>query len=226
MGDTVLCCVLLPDRNISKSTQRFQAGHSGRFCYLSTSRGPQAEAREKKEAKRKEAGKIQTPERRCWDFKVSFSKEETKRNKATVQLRKLRNKEQKNNKRCDMTVRKDLETERVCESTQLSGNPRVHTVFQSKSIDLAGLWQIIPAALHMTQSAWWIAFWWAIGLLVYQPNHPLMTASTCSLHFSKCMAKGNLQISPYAGTCCLKSTFRPMLHFIFVTPPQWVKTRA
>lgn len=38
-----------------------------------------------------------------------------------------------------MTVRKDLETERVCESTQLSGNPRVHTVFQSKSIDLAGL---------------------------------------------------------------------------------------
>lgn len=83
----------------------------------------------------------------------------------------------------------DLETEWGCESTQLSGNPRLHTVFQSKSIDQAGLWQIIPAALHMTQSAWRIAFWWAIGLLVYQPNHPLMTASTRSLHLSKCKAK-------------------------------------
>lgn len=84
-----------------------------------------------------------------------------------------------------------------CESTQLSGNPRVHTVFQSKSIDLAGLWQIIPAALHMTQSAWRIAFWWAIGLLVYQPNHPLMTPSTHSLHFSKRTTKANLEINSY-----------------------------
>lgn len=101
---------------------------------------------------------------------------------------------------------KDLETEWGCESTHLSGNPRLHTVFQSKSIDQAGLWQIIPAALHMTQSAWRIVFWWAIGLLVYQPNHPLMTASTRSLHFSKWKPKGDLEINSYKATCCLKRT--------------------
>lgn len=84
-----------------------------------------------------------------------------------------------------------------CESTQLSGNPRVHTVFQSKSIDLPALWQIIPAALHMTQSAWQIAFWWAIGLLVYQPNHPLMAASRHRLHFSERWTRWALEISSY-----------------------------
>lgn len=94
-----------------------------------------------------------------------------------------------------------------CESPPHSGNPWVHTMFQSKSIDLAALWQIIPVALHMTQSACWIAFWWAICLLVYQPNHLLMTASRCSLHFCKWRVKGHLEISSYGDTFCLKSAF-------------------
>lgn len=108
-----------------------------------------------------------------------------------------------------------------CESTQLSGNPRVHTVFQSKSIDLPALWQIIPAALHMTQSAWRIAFWWAIGLLVYQPNHPLMAASRHSLHFSERRARWDLEISSYNDTCCLKCIFRAIttrLHSSVINP--------
>lgn len=64
---------------------------------------------------------------------------------------------------------------------RLSENPRRHTGRQSNAIDLARPWQIIPAALHKTQSATGRA----TGLLIKQPNHPLMTSSTHGLHFTR-----------------------------------------
>lgn len=89
----------------------------------------------------------------------------------------------------------------------LSENPPLHTAPQSKSIDLAPPWQIIPAPPHMTQSARRMGFCRAIRLLLYQPNHPLMTSSTHSLHFTT--ATANPQIKPATAT--------RYLHFCNVT---------
>lgn len=214
-GNTVLYFVLLPDRNISESIQRFQwvipedsvtFQHAERAPRLRPGRGHINVGRLREER----AGGNQRPRRRWIDFDQVLKKKNKRRNKAVVQLRKL----EEERMRMWRSERKDVETEWECESTQLSGNPQVHTVFQSKSIDLAGLWQIIPAALHMTQSAWRIAFWWAIGLLIYQPNHPLMTASTRSLRYSKWKPKGDLEINSHRVTYCLKSTYRAKMHFI------------
>ena len=111
----------------------------------------------------------------------------------------------------------------ACESTQLSGNPWVQTVLQSKSIDLAVLWQIIPVALHMTQSACWIAFWWAIGLFVCQPNHLLMTASRRRLHFSKCRVRGDLEISPHNRYVSTRRDSEVKIEgWILTRPTSWV----
>lgn len=56
---------------------------------------PGKKEKKKKQAERKEAGKTDTREEMGRFLKLSFSKEETKRNKATVQLGKLGNKEKK-----------------------------------------------------------------------------------------------------------------------------------
>lgn len=191
-GNTVLYFVLLHDRNISESTQRFQwvipedsvtFQQAERAPGLRPGRGQGNTGRQTEKRAKKET---QRPKKRWMVFDQVWKRKKRVTQKAE-RIRMWR------------AERKDLETERGCKTTQLSGNPWVHTVFQSKSIDLAGLWQIIPAALHMTQSAWRIAFWWAIGLLIYQPNHPLMTSSTHSLHFSKWTAKGVLEINSHKG---------------------------
>lgn len=135
-GVTALYFVLLPDRNISESTRRFQwVIPEDSVTFQQAERAPRAEARERPgrriERERGERGgkkkTRQKPKEREMHSGQVFKKEETK--EATRQRVRWARRH----------VLRGRERERGCESAQLSGNPRVRTVFQSKSIDLAGL---------------------------------------------------------------------------------------
>lgn len=95
---------------------------------------------------------------------------------------------------------------------RLSANAHlVHTGRQSNAIDLARPWQIIPAAKNKTQSA----IGRATGLLLKQPNHPLMTSSTHGLHFTTAT---NLK-----NQVCHSDPGRNLMHLSLTSPLIWLQ---
>ena len=195
-GNTVLYFVLLLDRNISESTQRFQwvipedsvtFQQAERAPGLRPGRGQGNTGRQREERAERNPKR---PKKRGIVFDQVWGKEG--RNKAGVLLRKAQRRENQN-----VAGRGERSWARVRVWGCSNSVEILEFIPCSNQSPLTwrGLWQIIPAPLRMTQSAWRIAFWWAIGLLVYQPNHPLMTSSTRSLHFSKWKAKGDLEIN-------------------------------